>query len=137
MAVETRRRLLTLALALVGLAIFPFGWLSSVWPAFAVGFEAAFASEWGHRLGHAGVFAVVGAALLWTAPPLRRRPLIYAAMILSVGLAQEGAQLAYKARPPGGAELFDLATDLAAGLAIRAAAAALTAVRSRWRCGAP
>jgi len=115
---STPRRLLVLALGVIALAVFPFGWLSSQWPAFAAVFEAVFGSEWGHRLGHAGVFVTVGGALMWAIPPLRRRPGAYAAAILAVGCAQEAIQLTYKARAPGGAEAFDLACDLTAAMTI-------------------
>ncbi len=112
------RRVLLLVLGVIALAVFPFGWLSTVWPAFGVGFEAAFSSEWGHRLGHTTVFLTVGGALLWAAPPLRARPLAYAGLIRAVGLLQRAIQLVYTGRAPGGAELFDLATDLCAGMAV-------------------
>ena len=110
-----KQRLLILAALFVGAALFPYGWLADQWPAFGAGFNAVFGSELGHLIGHSGIFFGAGLGLLWVAPTLRARLPLFLALILGLGVAQEGIQLVYKGFAPGRAELFDLCTDVAAG----------------------
>jgi hypothetical protein len=103
-------------LALVALALFPFGWLGLVWPAFDAVVGWLFPSAWEHAIGHTALFASLGLLALALIPALRARPWTYLALMLLVGLGQEGFQLLYKQRSPVFDDARDLATDLAGAL---------------------
>lgn len=103
--------------ALLALTLFPLGWLAEISPPFERLAGALFASEAAHAVGHSLLFAAVGAALLAAFPGLRRRPIVYLALILALAIGQEAFQLLYKQRGVALNDLTDIGTDLvAAGL---------------------
>ena len=106
-------------LMLIGLAMFPYGWLAELWPRFGHIFDHLFASELSHIIGHLVIFGGLGMAVLLIFPQLRKRPWLYLGLILGLGMVQEFMQLAsFKHRLFSGPELFDLGVDLfGAGLA--------------------
>jgi hypothetical protein len=116
-------------LALLALVLFPFGWLGQEWPAFGQVIDLIFATAREHAVGHAALFAILGAALLLVFPALRRRPALYLAVIMIAALGQEAFQLAYKQRPLVYDDARDLVTDLIGALL----ALALVTLVARWR----
>lgn len=107
----TSRRCLLLLLLLLIPALFPIGWLGEISPPVHAGLTAVFASDAAHAMAHSAIFFTVGIALLLTFPKLRTRPLLYCAIMLALGVAQEAFQLLYKQRPIVFDEFRDLATD--------------------------
>ena len=101
-------------LALVVFTLFPYGWLAELWPWADQIATFLFATEAAHAVGHALIFACVGAAMLAVFPALRRQPWRYLALILVVAVAQEGFQLLYKGRGVVLNDLTDIGTDLVA-----------------------
>lgn len=117
-AMKTTLVRLSPLVALLALALFPYGWLTTLSPQVYNFMEWLFATEFAHGVGHAAIFLTVGWALLTVFPALQRRPGLYAALILVVGLLQEGFQLLYKQRNPAFDDVRDLLVDgVAAALA--------------------
>lgn len=111
------RRLILLS-ALIGIAVFPFGWLTAFWPPM-ITFNATFLpNELAHNLGHFGLFGALGFVLLASVPWLRQRPGPYLAGMLAIGLTQEGLQLLYKRRGVAFNDLSDLLIDLMAAMIV-------------------
>ena len=101
------------AVLLVGLALFPYGWLAERWWLFGWVTDFIFGTELAHVVGHLILFAAVGTAVLHTFPRLQRQPRLYFTLILLLGLAQEILQLvSFKQRPFAGNELLDITVDL-------------------------
>ncbi len=71
-----RLHALWLALLAAVLVLFPFDWLSEVWPAFGRIFDRIFVSEREHTIGHATLFWLAGLLVLCSMPQLRRHPLL-------------------------------------------------------------
>jgi len=116
-------------LALVVFALIPYGWLAELWPwAEQIG-TFLFATETAHAVGHALIFACVGAAMLAVFPTLRRQPWRYLALIFVVAIAQEGFQLPYKGRGVVLNDFTDIGTDLVAAGVVFALAWASVAQR--------
>ena len=114
-------------IALVVLALIPYGWLAELWPWFAQIATFLFATEAAHAVGHALIFACVGTAMLAVFPALRRQPWRYLALILVVATTQESLQLLYKGRGVVRNDLTDIGTDLvAAGVMFALAQASLS-----------
>ncbi|MFV9506282.1 MAG: hypothetical protein AB4911_17160 [Oscillochloridaceae bacterium umkhey_bin13] len=109
-----KRQYLVLLVILIGLAVFPFGWLTYVSPVANTVGQFFFPNELAHNIGHALLFASLGLVLLALVPTLRQRPLLYGAIILLIGMAQEGVQLIYKQRGVAINDLRDLLIDLSA-----------------------
>jgi hypothetical protein len=103
-------------LALVAIALFPFGWLAELWPAFDTFAGALFPTVVAHAIGHSIIFFLVGVALLMAFPQLRNRPWLYIGLLVMLALGQETFQLAYKQRPIEFDEFRDFVTDLIGGL---------------------
>lgn len=101
-------------LALLAAALFPFGWLGRVWPAFGAWLDQIFATTLDHAIGHGLIFMTLGLLLLLAFPALLARPARYAALLLLVAVGQEAFQLLYKQRPFNRNDLFDLLIDVAA-----------------------
>ena len=100
-------------LLLLGLTLFPYGWLVDRWPLFARLVDFVFESELSHTVGHFALFALVGTAVLLTFPGLRRQPRRYMLLILMLGTVQELLQLAtFKHRFFSLAETYDVLVDL-------------------------
>lgn len=94
-------------------ALFPFGWLAQVWPAFGDLVDFVFGSDVAHIAGHFGIFVLVGTAVLLLFPRLLAHPLIYLGLVLFLGGLQEFMQLAsFKRHPVTADELFDMEIDL-------------------------
>lgn len=101
------------AVTLVGLALFPYGWLAERWSLAGQVADFIFGTELAHVIGHLVLFAVLGTAVLTTLPRLQRQPRLYLALILGLGLVQEILQLvSFKKRPFGGNEFLDIIVDL-------------------------
>jgi hypothetical protein len=101
------------AVLLVGLALFPYGWLAERWWLFGWVTDLIFATELAHIIGHLILYAAVGTAVLHTFPRLQRYPRFYFTLIFLLGLAQEILQLvSFKQRPFAANELLDISVDL-------------------------
>jgi uncharacterized membrane-anchored protein len=107
-------------IALVAIALFPFGWLTHLSPIADRLGDFFFPNEAAHAVGHALIFAAIGAALLVAFPGLRSRPVLYFAVVLAVALGQEAFQLLYKRRPVVLNDLTDIGTDLVAAALVMA-----------------
>ena len=104
---------------LVGGALFPYGWLADVSPTFERGLEWVFRSDAAHVVGHLFIFGLLATAVLLLFPGLRKRPFLFYALILILGLAQEALQLiSFKHHFFSSGELFDLAVDLCSATAV-------------------
>jgi hypothetical protein len=106
----------------LGIVLFPFDWLSEVWPAFGQLFDQVFVSEREHAIGHATMFLLISLLLLLSLPALRLRPAFYFGLMLLVGVGQEALQDLFKQVLPtiydGRDLLFDLTGVVAAYLII-------------------
>jgi hypothetical protein len=101
------------AAALVGLALFPYGWLAERWRLFGWVTDFVFGTELAHIVGHLVLFGVLGTAVLRLFPRLQRHPRLYFTLIFWLGLAQEILQLvSFKKRPFAANELLDITVDL-------------------------
>jgi hypothetical protein len=98
--------------------ILPTAWLVSYWPPAQRFFDGVFGPFYMHVISHAALFAVLAFLVAWL---LRARfsgwRLVLATLgiVLLAGLAQEGFQLLYKARPLAFDDAFDLGVDVAGG----------------------
>jgi len=88
-------RLWPLAIGLV-LVLFPFDWLTTVWPAYRQVFEQVFVGAREHHVGHSAMFFIVGLLVLINFPALRSRPLLYFGLLISAAIAQEAVQDLFK-----------------------------------------
>src|SRR6266852_9544464 len=96
-------RLWPLAIGLV-LVLFPFDWLSNVWPVYGQVFDQVFVSAREHHIGHSTLFLIVGLLILLSFPTLRARPLLYFGLMISAAFAQEAVQNLFKLHLPGQAD---------------------------------
>ena len=103
-------RLWPLAIGLV-LVLFPFDWLSNVWPAYRQVFEQVFVGVREHHIGHSTLFFIVGLIVLLSFPALRIQPLLYFGLMISVAIAQELVQDIFKLQMPDLADGLDLLFD--------------------------
>jgi glycopeptide antibiotics resistance protein len=106
------RLLLTGFLAILAVAIFPFGWLTQYSAAFDSFTGWLFPEPWGHFWGHFAIFFLVGAGGLLAFPALRTRPWLYGLLMLATAFAQEFFQLLYKQRPIVMNDVTDLIPDV-------------------------
>jgi hypothetical protein len=108
-----RKRILLLVLWLLGI-LFPMAWLGNFSTSYRRVFNAIFTPEWMHWLMHAALYAglvilLVGGFRL----PLDRRTVLFVlAVVLLVGLIQEGMQLFSAVQIVSWNSLFDLGVDL-------------------------
>jgi hypothetical protein len=100
-------------LMLLGLILFPFGWLGERWLAFGRLLDHVFSTDGRHAVGHAALFCLLGSAALLVLPQLRTRRLRYLSMLLLAGVGQELFQMLYKGRLLRFDDGRDLLTDLA------------------------
>jgi hypothetical protein len=101
------------AAILVGLALFPYGWLAERWWLFGLVTDFVFGTELAHVVGHLILFAALGTAVLLIFPRLQHHPRLYFTLIFWLGLAQEILQLvSFKKRPFASNDLMDVAIDL-------------------------
>ena len=105
---------LILFLLFLAAALFPYGWLATLWPPFGRFLSWLFATEFAHHIGHSLIFMTLGWFLLTVFSALRDRFAIYTSLIGFLGLSQELLQLWYKQRPLGVNDGKDLLVDIAA-----------------------
>src|SRR5260370_41497471 len=87
-----RSRFLWLALVATVLVLFPFDWLSDVWPAYALVFDRVFATVLAHEIGHATLFLLAGLLVLCSLARLRRHPFLYTLIMVLGALGEESFQ---------------------------------------------
>jgi glycopeptide antibiotics resistance protein len=114
---------------LLGMILFPFGWLAEIWPLANRILGSMFPDVNAHAIGHTSLFLLLGVTLLVIFPYLLRHPGSYALLLLVVGIGQEVFQLAYKQRPLVFDDFRDLATDMIGGLI----ALGVVMIIQRWR----
>ncbi len=105
-------------LGLLGLVLFPFGWLGKQWLPFGRVLDLVFATNGEHAVGHAILFGLLGLVLLSVFPLLQGRLGLYLDLLLAAGVGQEAFQLLYKNRPLVFDDFRDLTVDLTAALAV-------------------
>ncbi|HEY7346935.1 MAG TPA: hypothetical protein VH599_01355 [Ktedonobacterales bacterium] len=91
------------------IVLFPFDWLSEVWPAFGRPFDLVFVNARDHAIGHATMFLLMSLLALLSIPALRPRPALYFGLMLLVGVGQETLQAFFKQAFPNiyaGRDLF-------------------------------
>jgi|GEM_PF-1068532 hypothetical protein len=103
---------LGIVLAACALVLFPFDWLADVWPTYGRLFDVVFASVQAHLIGHATIFLLAGALVLFALPGLRRHPLRYLGIMLLGAVAEEGLQSLAKRQLPTIWDGRDLLLDL-------------------------
>ncbi len=115
-----QRPSLILALLLfIATALFPFGWLATVWPGFDAVANFIFGTELAHIIGHFAVFVLLGGGVLLIFPRLRRRFWLYFGLMLLLGFMQEFLQIAsFKHYIPAWDELLDLTVDMLGAVTI-------------------
>ncbi len=113
---------------LVGIILFPFGWLGELMPVVDRMLGAMFPDVNAHAVGHTSLFFFLGFVLLLIFPQLRLHPWRYITLLLIVGIGQEAFQLAYKQRPLAFDDFRDLITDMVGGLC----ALLMVMVIQRW-----
>lgn len=111
-------KLLGVVAVLLGMVLFPYGWLSNNWWVMRWIENTFFEAEWSHWLGHMVMYGTLATAVLIVFPQLLKRPYHYFGLIFAIGLAQETLQLlTFKHHFFTTNELFDLIVDLlAAGI---------------------
>jgi len=118
-AVMVRQKwLLPGLLLLVGAALFPYGLIGEMLP-WANGLFDRFSSLTAHVVGHAGLFMLLGTAVLITFPRLRTYPRLYLGAMLLLGGLQEVLQLVgFKHRSLMFDDFFDVGVDVLAALLV-------------------
>ncbi|MCP4420456.1 MAG: hypothetical protein GY805_27940 [Chloroflexi bacterium] len=113
-----QRPFLILTLILfVATALFPFGWLATVWPGFNVVANFIFGSQMSHIIGHFTIFLLMGAGILYLFPSLRSRFWFYFGLMLLLGFVQEFLQIAsFKHIIPAFDEILDMTMDMLGAL---------------------
>lgn len=104
-------RFLWLALVAAILVLFPFDWLSDVWPAYALVFDRVFATVLAHEVGHATLFLLAGLLVLGSMPRLRRHPLLYTLIMVLGALGEESFQALSRWKTPNFGDGRDLSLD--------------------------
>ena len=108
-----RPTLIIALLLFVAIALFPFGWLATVWPGFSDVANFIFGTQLSHIIGHFAVFALMGGGVLLLFPSLRQRFWLYFGLMLLLGLVQEFLQIAsFKHIIPAFDEILDLTMDM-------------------------
>lgn len=103
----------------ITIALFPFGWLATVWPGFSAVADFIFGTELSHIIGHFAVFGLMGAGVLLLFPGLQQRFWLFLGLMLLLGLMQEFLQIAsFKHVIPAFDEVLDLTMDLMGAMAI-------------------
>jgi hypothetical protein len=93
------------------LVLFPFDWLSEVWPAFGLLFDRIFVSAREHALGHTAVFLIAGLLVLWSLPRLRHSPVLFIIVLMVGAVGEECLQGLSRWRLPESADARDLGFD--------------------------
>lgn len=115
-----QRPFLILALVvLIATALFPFGWLATVWPGFSAVADFIFGTELAHIIGHFTVFALLGGGVLLIFPRLRQRFWLYLGLMFLLGVIQEFLQItSFKHYIPAWDEVLDLTVDTLGALTV-------------------
>ncbi len=110
-------------LAALFLVLFPFSWLSRVWPEFGVPFNYLFATARAHQIGHVTLFFAVTLLILSSFPTLRQRPILSIVLMMSGAIGEEVIQALFAPEPAALIEtrtlLLDFAGIIAACLLIK------------------
>ncbi len=105
-------RLLWLLLVAIVLVLFPFDWLSQVWPAFGQVFDRIFVTARDHAIGHTTLFFIAALFVLFAVPVLRSRPIPYFVLMMLGAVGEEAFQSLSKRHLPsiwdGRDVLFDI-----------------------------
>lgn len=101
-----------LALLAAVLVLFPFDWLSDVWPAYAQIFDLIFATALAHEIGHATLFLLAGLLVLCSIPRLRKHPLFYTLIMLCGALNEEFIQAISRWKMPNLGDGRDISLDI-------------------------
>lgn len=96
----------------LAIALFPFDWLTEVWPAYRQVFDRVFVTARDHAIGHSTLFFLLGLFALVVSPALRKRPLLYLGLMLLVTLGQEALQSIFKQELPNIYDGRDILFDL-------------------------
>jgi hypothetical protein len=104
-------RFLWLALLAALVVLFPFDWLSKVWPAFGSLFDRIFVSAREHEIGHTTLFLLAGLLVLCSLPQLRRYPLFYILIMILGEVGEEFLQALSKWQVPNIWDGRDLGFD--------------------------
>lgn len=106
-------------LLLVGAALFPYGLIGEALPWVNGLFFDRFSSLAAHVIGHMGLFALVGTAVLFTFPRLLNHPRLYLGGMLLLGVLQEFFQIVgFKHRFLVFDDFFDVGVDMLAALLV-------------------
>lgn len=100
-----------LALLAAVLVLFPFDWLSDVWPVYALVFDRVFATVLAHEIGHATLFLLAGLLVHCAIPRLRRHALLYTLIMILGSLGEESFQALSRWRMPNFGDGRDLGFD--------------------------
>ena len=112
-------KLLAVVAVLLGMVLFPYGWLANNWSVMRWIEHTFFEAEWSHWVGHMVMYGVLGTAVLSVFPQLLHKPRTYFGLIFGVGLVQETLQLlTFKGHFFTTNELFDLAVDMLAAIIV-------------------
>lgn len=106
-----RARFFWFALLAAVLVLFPFDWLSEVWPAFGSIFDRVFVSAREHEIGHTTVFLLAGVLVLCAVPRLRRHPLWYVLILALGAIGEEAFQALSEWHMPNFGDGRDLSFD--------------------------
>ena len=112
-------KLLAVVAMLLGIVLFPYGWLANNWWVMRWIEDTFFEAEWSHWLGHVLMYGALGTAVLIVFPQLLNRPRYYFGLLFAIGFIQETLQLiTFKHHFFRRNELFDLAVDMLAAGAV-------------------
>ena len=96
----------------LAIALFPFDWLTEVWPAYRQVFDRVFVTARDHAIGHSTLFFLLGLFALVVSPALRKRPPLYLGLMQLVTLGQEALQSIFKQELPNIYDGRDILFDL-------------------------
>ncbi len=99
-------------LIILAIVLFPFDWLTQVWPPYRQVFDQVFVSELQHMIGHATLFFFLGLITLIAFPTLRQRPFLYLGLLFLVALGEEALQSIFKQELPNLGDGRDLLLDI-------------------------
>ncbi len=81
---------------LLGLVLFPYGWLGQIWPPAESVIDFLFATAKEHAVGHATIFFLFGVTLLLTFPFFQKHIWLFFGVMFAGAVAQELFQAIYK-----------------------------------------
>lgn len=96
----------------VMVVLFPFDWLSEVWPAFGSVFDRVFVTAHDHAVGHSTLFFLLGMLALLSLGRLRLHSLLYTGLLAPIALGEEALQSIFKQEAPRIGDGRDLFFDL-------------------------